>query len=87
MRGTKARWDEDLHRLPYELVIDGAVKPLGDVAYLLSPLDLAGARAFEALADVGVASLKIEGRIKGPAYVVTAVEGYRRWREMVGWFI
>lgn len=70
-------------RLPYELVIDGAVKPLGDVAYLLSPLDLAGARAFEALADVGVASLKIEGRLKGPAYVVTAVEGYRRWREAV----
>lgn len=70
-------------RLPYELVIDGAVRPLGDVAYLLSPLDLAGARAFEALADVGVASLKIEGRLKGPAYVVTAVEGYRRWREAV----
>ncbi len=70
-------------RLPYELVIDGVVRPLGDVAYLLSPLDLAGARAFEALADVGVASLKIEGRLKGPAYVVTAVEGYRRWREVV----
>ncbi|MBL8923808.1 MAG: U32 family peptidase [Myxococcaceae bacterium] len=70
-------------RLPYELVIDGAVKPLGDVAYLLSPLDLAGARAFEALADAGVASLKIEGRLKGPAYVVTAVEGYRRWRDAV----
>lgn len=70
-------------RLPYELVIDGAVRPLGDVAYLLSPLDLAGARAFEALADVGVASLKIEGRLKGPAYVVTAVEGYKRWRDVV----
>jgi putative protease len=70
-------------RLPYELVVDGAVRPLSDVAYLLSPLDLAGARAFEALADIGVASLKIEGRLKGPAYVMTAVEGYRRWREAV----
>ncbi|MBM4780093.1 MAG: U32 family peptidase [Archangiaceae bacterium] len=70
-------------RLPYDLVIDGAVRPLGDVAYLLSPMDLAGARAFEALADIGVASLKIEGRLKGPAYVVTAVEGYRRWRDAV----
>jgi len=70
-------------RLPYELVVDGATRPLGDVAYLLSPLDLAGARAFEALADIGVASLKIEGRLKGPAYVMTAVEGYRRWREAV----
>jgi U32 family peptidase len=70
-------------RLPYELVVDGDVRPLGDVAYLLSPLDLAGARAFEALADIGVASLKIEGRLKGPAYVMSAVEGYRRWREAV----
>lgn len=70
-------------RLPYELVVDGVQRPLGDVAYLLSPLDLAGARAFEALADIGVASLKIEGRLKGPAYVTTAVEGYRRWREAV----
>jgi putative protease len=70
-------------RLPYELVVDGEVRPLGDVAYLLSPLDLAGARAFEALADLGVASLKIEGRLKGPAYVMSAVEGYRRWREAV----
>lgn len=70
-------------RLPYELVVDDVKRPLGDVAYLLSPLDLAGARAFEALADIGVASLKIEGRLKGPAYVMSAVEGYRRWREAV----
>lgn len=70
-------------RLPYELVIDGAVRPLGDVEYLLSPLDLAGARAVAELADIGVASLKIEGRLKGPHYVLTAVEGYRRWREAI----
>jgi putative protease len=70
-------------RLPYELVVDGEVRPLGDVAYLLSPLDLAGIRAVAELADIGVASLKIEGRLKGPAYVLSAVEGYRRWREAV----
>ncbi len=70
-------------RLPYELVVDGEVRPLGDVAYLLSPLDLAGARAVADLADIGVASLKIEGRLKGPAYVLSAVEGYRRWREAI----
>ena len=70
-------------RLPYELVVDGETRPLGDVAYLLSPLDLAGARAVRELADIGVASLKIEGRLKGPAYVLTAVEGYRRWREAI----
>lgn len=70
-------------RLPYELVVDGAVRPLGDVAYLLSPLDLAGARAVADLADIGVASLKIEGRLKGPAYVLSAVEGYKRWRDAI----
>lgn len=70
-------------RLPYELVVDGQVRPLGDVAYLLSPLDLAGVRAVAELADIGVASLKIEGRLKGPAYVMSAVEGYRRWRDAI----
>jgi putative protease len=70
-------------RLPYELVVDGEVRPLGDVAYLLSPLDLAGARAVAELVDIGVASLKIEGRLKGPAYVLSAVEGYRRWRDAI----
>ncbi len=68
-------------RLPYQLVVDEQVRPLGDVAYLLSPLDLAGARAVAELADIGVVSLKIEGRLKGPAYVLSAVEGYKRWRD------
>ncbi len=70
-------------RLPYELVIDGEVRVLGDVAYLLSPMDLAGARAVAELSDIGVASLKIEGRLKGPAYVLSAVQGYQRWRDAI----
>jgi putative protease len=70
-------------RLPYRLVVDGEARELGDVAYLLSPLDLAGVRAVPALADIGVASLKIEGRLKGPAYVASAVETYRAWRDAV----
>jgi putative protease len=70
-------------RLPYQLVVDGQVRELGDVAYLLSPMDLAGVRAVAELADIGVASLKIEGRLKGPAYVMTAVEGYKRWRDAI----
>ncbi len=70
-------------RLPYELVVDGQTRPLGEVAYLLSPLDLAGARAVEQLCDIGVSSLKIEGRLKGPAYVYSTVQGYRRWRDAV----
>ena len=70
-------------RLPYQLVVDGEVRELGEVAYLLSPMDLAGARAVSELSDIGVASLKIEGRLKGPAYVMSAVEGYKRWRDAI----
>lgn len=64
-------------RLPYDLVVDGRVRDLGDVAYLLSPKDLSGSDAVPALAEIGVASLKIEGRLKGPAYVATTVARYR----------
>ena len=70
-------------RLPYDLVVDGDVRELGEVKYLLSPQDLAGAPAVPALAAAGVASLKIEGRQKGPAYVASAVAGYRRWRDSI----
>lgn len=66
-------------RLPYELVVDNEVKPLGEVSYLLSPQDLAGFRAVEELLDVGVHTLKIEGRQKGPDYVHHAVASMRRW--------
>lgn len=67
-------------RMPYELVVDGESKPLGDVNYLLSPKDLAGARAVPDLLSVpAVHGLKIEGRQKGPQYVASAVGGYRRW--------
>jgi putative protease len=66
-------------RMPYELVVDGVHRPLGDVQYLLSPKDLSGARAVPDLLQVGVHGLKIEGRQKGPQYVATATGGYRRW--------
>ncbi len=66
-------------RMPYELVVDGELRPLGDVQYLLSPKDLAGARAVPDLLRIGVHGLKIEGRQKGPQYVATATGGYRRW--------
>jgi len=64
-------------RLPYELVVDGATRALGEVEYLLSPKDLVGLDAVAALTELGVASLKIEGRLKAPHYVATAVAQYR----------
>jgi len=68
-------------RMPYDLVVDEAVRPLGEVRYLLSPKDLAGLRAVEGLMRAGVHSLKIEGRLKGPAYVASAAAGYARWAD------
>ena len=68
-------------RLPYDLVVDGEAQDLGEVRYLLSPQDLAGATAVPALAEAGVACLKIEGRQKGPAYVAATVAGYRAARD------
>ncbi len=70
-------------RLPYELVVDNEVQPLGDVSYLLSPGDLAGFRAVEDLLDIGVHTLKIEGRQKGPDYVHHAVGSMRRWVDSI----
>lgn len=70
-------------RLPYDLVVDDVTRPLGDVAYLLSPKDLAGFRAVPDLMAIGVHGLKIEGRQKGAAYVHAAVSSMRHWVDAV----
>ena len=65
-------------RLPYELVVDDVVRDLGDRAYLLSPEDLEASALVPELARLGVVSLKIEGRLKGPEYVAATTTLYRR---------
>ncbi len=64
-------------RMPYGLVSDGQNVPLGDRRYLLSPQDLAGLDVLPDLAQSGVASLKIEGRLKTPEYVANITRVYR----------
>jgi putative protease len=64
-------------RLPYELIVDGQVRDLGDKAYLLSPQDLAAYDLVGDLAALGVASLKIEGRLKSAHYVAATSQTYR----------
>jgi len=64
-------------RLPYELVVDGVLQDLGDRAYLLSPEDLEASALVPRLVELGVASLKIEGRLKGPEYVAATTRLYR----------
>nr|WP_146457230.1 U32 family peptidase [Rubripirellula tenax] len=65
-------------RLPYELIVDGTDHELGDVKYLLSPQDLAGYAAIPDVINAGVASIKIEGRLKTPEYVANITGHYRR---------
>jgi U32 family peptidase len=65
-------------RMPYELISDGQLVPLGDRRYLLSPQDLAGLEVLPDLARAGVASLKIEGRLKSPEYVANITRVYRQ---------
>jgi U32 family peptidase len=64
-------------RMPYELVSDGKLVLLGDRKYLLSPQDLAGLEVLPELIRAGVASLKIEGRLKSPEYVANITRIYR----------
>jgi putative protease len=65
-------------RMPYELVSDGKLVALGDRKYLLSPQDLAGLEILPELVRSGVASLKIEGRLKAPEYVANITRAYRK---------
>jgi putative protease len=65
-------------RLPYDLMIDGVQKPMGDIAYLLSPKDLAVLELVPELIEAGVTSFKIEGRLKSPEYVANVVSKYRK---------
>jgi putative protease len=65
-------------RLPYEMIVDGAARDLGDRAYLLSPQDLAAYDHIQPLVEAGVISFKIEGRLKGGPYVAATTQTYRK---------
>jgi len=65
-------------RMPYDLISDGKQIPLGDRKYLLSPQDLSGIEVLPELVKAGVASLKIEGRLKSPEYVASITRVYRK---------
>jgi putative protease len=65
-------------RLPYEMIVDGVKRDLGDRRYLLSPQDLAAIEEIPELVRLGIASFKIEGRLKTPEYVAAVTQVYRR---------
>ena len=63
-------------RQPYDLIKDG--KKINKDKYLLSAKDLNTIFNIDKLIDIGVDSLKIEGRMKRPEYVYTVVSLYRK---------
>lgn len=65
-------------RLPYELMVDDVLKPLGDARYLLSPGDLFALHQLPEILDIGISTLKIEGRYKDENYVALTTSAYRR---------
>jgi putative protease len=65
-------------RLPYEMIVDGVKRDLGDRRYLLSPQDLAAVEEIPELVRLGIVSFKIEGRLKTPEYVAAVTQVYRR---------
>jgi putative protease len=64
-------------RLPYELFVDGRLRPLADARYLLSPGDLYALEQVPEIVEMGVAALKIEGRYKDADYVALTTRAYR----------
>jgi putative protease len=68
-------------RLPYQL-LDGKKQPLSSKGrYLLSLKDLCSLEDLYALADAGVFSFKIEGRMKQKEYAAGVVSVYRRYAD------
>ncbi len=65
-------------RLPYELIVDDVLKPLGDARYLLSPGDLYALHQVPEIMEIGISTLKIEGRYKDENYVSLTTSAYRQ---------
>ncbi len=65
-------------RLPYDLLVDGEYRALGDARYLLSPGDLYALHQVPELVRIGVNCLKIEGRYKDAEFVALTTAAYRQ---------
>ena len=68
-------------RLPYTLLGEGQLSRSSE-PYLLSPKDICTLRILPDLIDAGIASLKIEGRMKSPEYAAGVTAMYRRYVDL-----
>ena len=65
-------------RLPYRIFIDGKEWKDPKARYLFSTRDLCALPKLEELREIGVESLKVEGRLKSPEYVAAVSHAYRK---------
>ncbi|HEU5184149.1 MAG TPA: DUF3656 domain-containing protein [Gemmatimonadaceae bacterium] len=65
------------------VLTDAATGDTIDRGYLISAKDLAAAEHLDALAELGVSCLKIEGRKKKPEYVATVTRTYREFLKRI----
>src|SRR5208282_6042614 len=65
-------------RLPYEMLVDGSLQPLGDARYLLSPGALFALEQIPEIRPIGVAAVKSGGRYKDATYVALTTRAYRK---------
>lgn len=65
-------------RLPYRIFVDGKEFRDTDAQYLFSPHDLCAIPKIPELEEIGVNSLKVEGRLKSPEYVAAVAKAYRK---------
>jgi putative protease len=65
-------------RLPYRIFVDGKEFRDTDAQFLFSPHDLCALPKLNELEEIGVDSLKVEGRLKSPEYVATVAKAYRK---------
>ena len=66
-------------RLPYDVLENGSCISGKDEKYILSPKDMNTLEILPQLLDMGIDSLKIEGRMKRPEYTAGVVSIYRKY--------
>src|SRR5262252_7818460 len=60
------------------MLVDGVVRPVDDARYLLSPGDLYALHHVPEICEIGISTLKIEGRYKDADYVALTTAAYRK---------
>ncbi|WP_406537897.1 DUF3656 domain-containing protein [Fibrobacter sp.] len=70
-------------RLPYRIFVDGKEWKDPKARYLFSTRDLCALPKLEELREIGVESLKVEGRLKSPEYVAAVSHAYRKALEIL----